>query len=233
MKHCSHCGVDVIDDSEFCPLCFHALEQIPDPLDWDPFITPEWNQESRTFPVVRPHPGKLERAFRFLLFSAILGSAVFIGLNRILLPRIHWGMVFSGILFYVTWFFFLFSRDMGYLKRVIVGTGGGVLLIVLGDAVSGFRGWSLAFGIPIAVILLDVTLAMMTIINRKRWTGYLIVELMMIPVGTVPLILGLLGMAAYPALSGAAFLVTLLVFLGTVLIGGPAARAELRRRFHL
>ncbi len=210
MKHCSHCGVDVIDDSEFCPLCFHALEQIPDPPDWDPFITPEWNQESRTFPVVRPHPGKLERAFRFLLLSAILGSAVFIGLNRILLPRIHWGLVFSGILFYVTWFFFLFSRDMGYLKRVIGGTGGGVLLIVLGD-----------------------TLAMMTIINRKRWTGYLIVELMMIPVGTVPLILGLLGMAAYPALSGAAFLVTLLVFLGTVLIGGPAARAELRRRFHL
>lgn len=234
MKHCSHCGVDVIDDSEFCPLCFHALEEVPDPADWDPFITPNWDENSPvyTFPPVHTEPSKMDRAFRFLLLSSLLGLVVFNGLNRILLPHIHWGLVISGVLFYVTWFFFLFSRDIGYLKRVFGGFGGGALLLVLTDAALGFRGWSVSLGIPAAVILLDVTLAMMTMINRKRWTGYLIVELLMIPLGTVPLILALLGTVKFPAMSVAAFLVTVLVFLGTILIGGPSARAELRRRFH-
>ena len=70
-------------------------------------------------------------------------------------------------------------------------------------------------------------------VNRRNWQSYLMLEICMIFLSAVPLLLIRLGIVTETFISGFAFTVSVLLFLGTLIIGDRRARSELRRRFHV
>ena len=57
------------------------------------------------------------------------------------------------------------------------------------DKTIGFLGWSLYIGIPIALIISNVTMAILTIISHKKYIRYAIYQLLIVVISLMPIIL--------------------------------------------
>ena len=82
-------------------------------------------------------------------------------------------------------------------------------------------------------MLVDLFIVILMFVNRRNWQSYIMMELFMIFLSAVPLLLIWLDIVTETFISGAAFAVSVLLFLGTLIIGDRRARSELKRRFHV
>ena len=121
----------------------------------------------------------------------------------------------------------------GYKGKTVVLTLIAILVVVGIDLVTGYRGWSVNYALPAAIMFMDVGIILCMIINRRNWQSYLMWQIFMLLCSIVPLILRAVGVITVPFLSLLAFAFSLFLFLGTVIIGDRRARVELKRRFHV
>ena len=86
---------------------------------------------------------------------------------------------------------------------------------------------------PTAVLIWDIALIiLMLFINRRNWQSYIIDELTALIACGVMLILMLLDIITFPYYAIGVQIFSVLLFLGTIIIGDRKAREELVRRFH-
>lgn len=97
----------------------------------------------------------------------------------------------------------------------------------------GYHGWSVNFVLPGGLLLVDLFVLVLMFVNRRNWQSYIMLEISMIFLSAVPLILVWLGIGTETFISGFAFAVSVLLFVGTLIIGDKRARSELKRRFHV
>ena len=106
-------------------------------------------------------------------------------------------------------------------------------LLVATEFVVGYNGWSVNYVLPSGILLMDAGILLFMVINRKNWQSYMMLEIFMVLCSSVMLLLYLFGIVTNPLMSSVAFNVSVILFLGTVIIGGRRARVELKRRFHI
>ena len=70
-------------------------------------------------------------------------------------------------------------------------------------------------------------------VNRKNWQSYLMLQIFMVLCSIVAIILNVVHIVTDPIVSIVALNVSVILLLGTVIIGGRRARVELKRRFHI
>jgi uncharacterized membrane protein SirB2 len=83
------------------------------------------------------------------------------------------------------------------------------------------------------VIALDIGIAFLMIFNRRNWQSYIMWQLLMLLVSAGIVLLYIFEIITNPYVSGLAVLMTIFMFLGTVIFGDRRARVELYRRFHI
>ena len=121
----------------------------------------------------------------------------------------------------------------GYKGKIIVLTLIAILMVVAIDFVVGYRGWSVNYALPSAILLVDAGILILMCINRRNWQSYMMWQIFMILCSVVPLVLYAVGIVTAPLLALLAFAFSTALFLGTLIIGDRRARTELRRRFHV
>ena len=221
MSKCKYCGVEILDDAVKCPLCSGVLDGK--------------KEEGHTYPdVVSGVSARRPFYIGSLVLPLLVIASVCIALNVWLTPTLRWGEIMTCSLAYLLWLGYIILKDnAGYRIRILSGVAGAVLLIILIDTFLGFSGWSVSYVLPAAIILLDLALAILMLINRRNWQSYLILQVAMVLVGIVPLVLIRIGIVTQPLVSDIAFLVTVFMFLGSMILGGRTARIEMKRRFHI
>lgn len=224
MNKCLRCGVSVLDETEFCPLCKGVLESDGTPME------PQIN--------IYPDIFRKERFWYFLLriFSAIwvIGTIVMVFTNYQTGHKIWWSVIASGAYLYVLRMVRLFTDSrVGYLRRIFSTIFGAMLLNVLIDYCTGFHGWSLDYILPSSLFVINVALILLMIINHRNWQSYMILQIFSIFIGCIPILFIYIGLVHVPLLSEIAFLSSVVLFLGTLIVGGSAARNELKRRFYI
>ena len=220
MNKCSHCGVQILDETEHCPLCHSVLDDL--------------GQGENAYPNVYHKNKKINFLFRLFLFLAIVLAVIVVAANIMLDAKIWWSAIVVACEGYGMWMFYLFARDhSGYRARILSGIFGAVILIILIDEVMGYNGWSVNYVFPAAMLLTDVALLLLMLINRRNWQSYLIFQIAMVLIGLVAMLFIFLGWITAPTLSVVAFIISVLLFLGSVILGGRTARIELKRRFHI
>ena len=117
--------------------------------------------------------------------------------------------------------------------KIVVGVAGAILLLVVVDHVLGNNGWSVDYAFPAALLLVDVTILCLIFFNRRNWQSYLSFQIVMIFFSLIPFLLNLMGYMRVMFLADLALVVSVFMFLGTVIIGGKRATTELKRRFHI
>ena len=121
----------------------------------------------------------------------------------------------------------------GYKGKIIVLTLIAILMVVAIDFVVGYRGWSVNYALPSAILLVDAGILILMCINRRNWQSYMMWQIFMILCSIVPVILIFTGIVTAQLFALIAFAFSLFLFLGTLIIGDRRARVELKRRFHV
>lgn len=220
MSKCIRCQVEILDETERCPLCDSVLEKTV--------------EVENMYPDVRIKSRKMSLISRIYLFCAILAEAVLIYLNVVLESRIWWYVITGLSLLYVYLVMrFAIIGKSGYKAKVRVLMMIGLSMVIIIDFVAGYNGWSVNYVLPAGILLVDAGIVVLMIVNIKSWQSYLVWQIFMILCSLVPFILYLLKIVTKPGLTVIAMGCSFFLFLGTVIIGDRRARVELKRRFHI
>ena len=220
MSRCRQCNIEVLDETERCPLCHSVLE---------PTIEVE-----NMYPDVKIKTRRMMLLSRIYLFVAIVAEAVLVAVNHYGDFETAWSLV-TGLIFFYGYLVVRFAilGKTGYIAKTIVLTLIAILILIAIDFVSGYRGWSVRYVFPAAIILVDVGIIICMIVNRRNWQSYMMWQIFMILCSIVPVILIFTGIVTAQLFALIAFAFSLFLFLGTLIIGDRRARVELKRRFHV
>ena len=220
MSRCKQCNVEILDETERCPLCHSVLEKTV--------------EVENMYPNVRTMTRRLALLSRIYLFVAILVEALLIYLNVLSDSEMFWSAIpgLAMLYGYLVLRYVILGKS-GYKGKIIVLTLIAILMVVAIDFVVGYRGWSVNYALPSAILLVDAGILVLMCINRRNWQSYMMWQIFMILCSVVPLVLYAVGIVTAPILALLAFAFSTALFLGTLIIGDRRARTELRRRFHV
>ena len=220
MSRCKQCNVEILDETERCPLCHSVLEKTV--------------EVENMYPNVRTMTRRLALLSRIYLFVAILVEALLIYLNVLSDSEMFWSAIpgLAMLYGYLVLRYAILGKS-GYKGKIIVLTLIAILMVVAIDFVVGYRGWSVNYALPSAILLVDAGILILMCINRRNWQSYMMWQIFMILCSVVPLVLYAVGIVTAPLLVLLAFAFSAALFLGTLIIGDRRARTELRRRFHV
>lgn len=220
MSRCKQCNLEILDETERCPLCKAVLEQTI--------------EVENMYPNVRMITRRLMLISRIYLFCAILVEALLVYVNVVYEFQIFWSAI-TGLAFFYGYMLLRYAilGKSGYRSKTVVLTLIALLILIAIDFVFGYRGWAVNYVLPSAILFIDAAVLILMIANRRNWQSYMMPQLFMILCSIVPLVLYAVGIVTAPLLTGIAFAVSAALFLGTLIIGDRRARTELRRRFHI
>lgn len=220
MSRCRQCNVEILDETERCPLCNSVLEQTV--------------EVENMYPNVRPMTRKLMLISRIYLFCAILVEVLLVYINAVTEHEIWWSVI-PGLMFLYGYMLIRYAilGKSGYKSKIIVLTLIAILMMVAADFVVGYRGWSVNYTLPAGILLIDAGILVLMFYNRRNWQSYMMWQIFMILCSIVPLVFSKVGIVTAPLLGLIAFAASVFLFLGTLIIGDRKARTELKRRFHI
>ena len=224
MSRCKQCKIQVADHTMVCPLCNSVLE-IEEGEEKGQDMYPDVRLRTRMFQIV----------VRVYFVAAILLEIALVVINSLTFSGTWWSVI-CGAAFLVLFFTLSFSvsnHNYGHMLKIAVETVVIVLFTLLVDVIIGYRGWSLTYAMPSVIILVDIAIIILMIANNLNWQSYLSLQLTMIVFSIVGIVLFFAGLIEKPLLTFISVLFSLLLFLGTVLIGDKRAKTELKRRFHV
>ena len=220
MSKCNRCGVEILDETERCPLCDSALEKT--------------EESENMYPDVGVKRKRFALISRIYLFCAIVAETILVSINIKVESQIWWCGITGLALFYVYLLFrFAILGQSGYKIKVMV-----LLLISLSmfvgiDFIVGYNGWSLNYAMPAGILVVDAAILILMMINHKNFQTYIMWQLLMILCSLIPFILSCVEIINHPEMTWISLLASTFLFLGTLIIGDRKARVELRRRFHI
>lgn len=220
MSKCHKCNVEILDETEVCPLCRSVLEQT--------------EELENMYPNARLKNQKLLWISRLYLFCIVLIEFILIMLDFTKGEEINWSIVVGLILLYsYTVLRYAVIGKTGYQSKTIVLTLITVLVAIGVDFATGYRGWAVDYVISSGILLVDVGIIVLMIYNRRNWQSYMMAQIFMIMCSGIPVILYLLGLEKNVQMAFLPLVVSAFLFLGTIMIGGRRACLELKRRFHI
>jgi len=220
MAKCKNCGIEILDETEVCPLCQAILEET-DPVE-------------NMYPNLRVRMRRLLLLSRIYLFCAILVEALLIFIDWRTPGDLQWSLI-TGLGLLAAYFVLrhtIVGRS-GYRSKLVLLVAAAIVLCVGIDYLIGFRGWSLHYVLPGGILLVDGGILLCMIINRRNWQSYIMAQILMLLCSLLPILLMLTGLSEGFYMPVLPLCVTGALFLGTLLIGDHRARTELRRRFHI
>lgn len=220
MSKCRQCNIEVLDETQRCPLCGTVLE---------PTVEVE-----NMYPDIRLKSRKLVFISRLYLFVSIVIEILLV--NICMLSEVQ-SLVYiiSGLtlLFGYIVIRYAILGTSGYIAKTIVLTIIAVIMLVAIDFSVGYNGWSVNYVFPSGILLIDIGTLVLMAVNRKNWQSYLMLQIFMVLCSIVAIILNLVRIITDPIVSIVALNASVILLLGTVIIGGRRARVELKRRFHI
>jgi len=220
MSKCRNCNVEILDETEFCPLCHSVLEQT--------------EELENMYPDARMKTQKMKFATRLYLFCALVVEFFLIVIDFNGDNQVHWSVLVGlGLLYVYTVLRYAVLGKSGYRAKTIVLVLLAVLITVVVDFITGYRGWSVDYVASGGILLVDVIIISLMIWNRRNWQSYLMWQIAMILFSLIPAILYLIGLERNFIMAFLPLIVSVFLFIGTLMIGGRRAGQELYRRFHI
>lgn len=229
MNRCKRCGVQVVDDTQVCPLCRTVLTQDDD--------AGEKNTEYGVgYPDVKQKTRRFQKTARILLFLSLELEMVLIFINYLTYeaaPR-NWSMITGGVLVYlILTLWNLLGHRQGHIRQIYTQIFVVMGLLLLIDAALGWRGWSLEFGLPCVIYGLVTAIVICMAVNSSRWQNYVLMQLAAVLLSLVDVALHLAGFLHHIVLAFVALGMSVLLWSGTMIIGDRKARNELKRKLHI
>lgn len=220
MAKCDNCGIEILDETEYCPLCRSILVHTV--------------EVENMYPDVRFILKRLLILSRIYLFCAILAEVVLFTINYYTESTIWWSALTGmGLLSVYIIMRYAILGKAGYQKKIMLLAAFSVLIAVGVDNILGYRGWSVNYVLPAGIVIVDTIIFVLLFVNHRKWYSYIMWQLAMILLSFLPILLYFAGIEDNHIISVLPMAASVALFLGTMMIGDRGARQELKRRFHL
>ena len=220
MGKCKNCRVEILDETEYCPLCNSVLEHS--------------GEFENMYPDARVAMKKLLIISRIYLFCGIIASLVLVLINYLTNTSIWWSAICAlGILFGYLVLRYAIIGKSGYRTKTLVLATIAVLAIIAIDFITGYRGWSVDIGLPAGILVMDLLIIGSMVFNHRNWQSYIMPQIITILLSIIPVILNVFQLERNRYMAFLPLAVSSAIFLGTMIIGGRKAKTELKRRFHI
>ena len=220
MSKCRQCNIEVLDETQRCPLCGSVLE---------PTVEVE-----NMYPNIRLKSRKLVFISRLYLFCAI-AIEIFL-INLCMLSDVQ-SLVYiiSGLVLLFGYIVIRYAilGTSGYIAKTVVLTIIAVIMLVAIDFSVGYNGWSVNYAFPAGILLIDAGTLVLMAVTNKNWQSYIMLQIFMVLCSIMAIILNFVHIVTNPIVSIVALNVSVILLLGTIIIGGRRSRVELKRRFHI
>lgn len=194
----------------------------------------ETEEMENMYPDIRVKTRKLVFFSRVYLFLAVVIEIILI--NICMLTEVQ-SLVYiiSGLVLLFGYIVIKYAilGTSGYIAKTVVLTVIAVIMLVAIDFFVGYDGWSVNYVLPSGILLIDVGILALMVINRKNWQSYLMLQIFMVICSGVAVVMNAFQIITEPIVSIIALNVSVILLLGTVIVGGRRSRVELKRRFHI
>ena len=220
MKYCEKCKVSVEGERKRCPLCQRELRGLG-------------GDEPETFPSVPTIYKSHHLFFRILIFASVVAGVVSTIVN-VMAGGVWWSLfVLLGIGCMWAILAVAVVKRRNIPKNVLWQVVLLSLLGVLWDLLTGWRGWSITYVIPILYTAAILAMAVSARVLGLRLEDYLIYVVMDAVLGILPLLFLIFGKLHTPLPSLICVGVSIIALAGLFLFEGERMRTELKRRLHL
>lgn len=220
MSKCNNCRIEILDETEYCPLCHSVLEKT--------------EEMENTYPDIRMKSKLILFLSNIYLFLAIATESILIGYSIYRGDGFLEAIITGAVLFYIYALIRYAIMGKSNIRWKILGvTMITVGLLIVIDYFIGFTKWSVNYVLPTGILVIDAWIIILMIVNRKNWQSYMMMQLAMVLCSGGVFIAYWLHIMTTPVVAIVALYASILLFLGTVIIGGRRARMELKRRFHI
>lgn len=197
-------------------------------------VLDETAEMENMYPDIRVKTRKLVLFSRIYLFLAVVIEIVLI--NICMLSDVQ-SLVYiiSGLVLLFGYIVVKYAilGTSGYIAKTVVLTIIAVIMFVAIDFSVGYNGWSVNYVLPSGILLIDAGILALMVINRKNWQSYIMLQIFMVICSATAVILSVFQIITEPIVSIIALNASVILLLGTIIIGGRRARVELKRRFHI
>lgn len=124
---------------------------------------------------------KSRKITKIFIICSIVVSIMLLIINYFCNSKLNWSIVAIASIVYL-WFSTIYALDKsvnlaGYTLYQMISDS---ILIFIIDYVFGFRKWSLSIGIPIVIMISNITMVIITIIKNKKYVKYAFYEMLII-----------------------------------------------------
>lgn len=180
MSKCRQCNIEVLDETQRCPLCGSVLE---------PTVEVE-----NMYPNIRLKSRKLVFISRLYLFCAI-AIEIFL-INLCMLSDVQ-SLVYiiSGLVLLFGYIVIRYAilGTSGYIAKTVVLTIIAVIMLVAIDFSVGYNGWSVNYAFPAGILLIDAGTLVLMAVNNKNWQSYIMLQIFMVLCSIMAIILNFGG----------------------------------------
>ena len=207
-----------------CPLCQCTLSE-----------TEEATAEAEpAYPYVDRQRKRIRRALNIYVFAAVAAWIILLVTNVYLHNSLWWTfLIGAGMLYGYVTLWYTVQKSASVKGKVTLQALLAFLLLLLLDILLGFGGWSLNIVFPLFIVGYDFAVLIMMLADRYNWQSFILMEVLAVALSLVPFGLYALGLFTMIYLAVGVLIFTLIVFGGTIVVGGQRAREELARRFHM
>lgn len=223
MKYCDKCKVRVLGSQVQCPLCQMNLS-----------VNENFSCKSEeVFPYIPTIHKEHHIVFKVMTFISVALIVLSVALNLIICKG-HWWSVFviAGVGCFWLTFYVAFAKRKNIPKNVLYQVLLISLIVVLWDYMTGWRGWSVDFVIPLLCFSDLLVLYILSKILYSDVDDYMIYMLIGGVFGIVPILFYVFGWLNYVLPSIVCVTSSILFFAGVVIFQGEKIKEELRRRLH-
>ena len=220
MKYCNNCNVSVVGKRKICPLCQGRLTGDKAQEEVFPKISFVYREHTMFFKVM-------------MLISIIIGT-LSLGLNILLPSTGAWSLFVLGGLGSV-WASLItaINQRKNIPKNIVYQVMTISVIGLLWDLLTGWRGWSINYVIPLVCIFAMISMAIISKIRKLHIEDYILYLIIDGLFGIVPIIFIILGFldVLYPSVICIA---TSIISLSTIIIfEDKSLIAEIKRRLHV
>lgn len=225
MRYCPRCKVFVDGDRKRCPLCENKLIEKENP--------PEIKGEGDFLPKVPDNSGIYNLCIKIFLLITVIAIVASIAVNYFFRHRGWWSLFVAAALGCI-WASagIAIRKRKNILKNVLWQMIAISVICMVWDKMTGWRGWSVSFVLPITYMTAMLVLVILNKVMRLRAEDYMIYSLMGSLFGLIPLIFLIFGDLKYRVPSvlcvsaSVVFVAVLAIFQGSHMVN------ELKRRSH-
>lgn len=171
---------------------------------------------------------------RFMILLMLVASVVCITVNVSMPGTGYWSLlVIAGFLSFGGSFFVLLSKRENIYKAILWEVAILSVIGVLWDNITGFRGWSTDFVIPITCTAAMAAMAVIAQITHLKIEDYIVYLIIDGVFGLIALLLILLDVTGVRLPSLICIGASVISFGSLIIFEGAAMAAEIRRRLHL